>query len=283
MEMSIIDKLMELKQLYEQGILTKEEMEVEKAKILKTSTCEVDSPNNVIQPVEDAKSAFASTSNEENHRRKNKVRIGIIAVIVMAIVAVIVYFLNKQTEPTEAITNGFELIKIENDDNPSEVEPDIEDTESSTSMTINVKNKFKDLLKNCKWIMHDGGFQYPDFFEHYEKFLIDIPASVDVYTYDSVDLCFWGGLGAWSVADEFPSEGIYLSPYETVKNITYQSKGIASGYTNSGKIYYLKQKIYGEDVVHSNVLVLIYPPEYDKSVEKLTNMIISAPLKRDEL
>ena len=31
-----IDKLMELKQLYEQGILTKEEMEVEKRKILGT-------------------------------------------------------------------------------------------------------------------------------------------------------------------------------------------------------------------------------------------------------
>ena len=34
MTKSIIDKLMELKQLYEQGILTKEEMETEKQKIL---------------------------------------------------------------------------------------------------------------------------------------------------------------------------------------------------------------------------------------------------------
>ena len=34
MAKSNIDKLMELKQLYEQGILTKEEMEVEKQKIL---------------------------------------------------------------------------------------------------------------------------------------------------------------------------------------------------------------------------------------------------------
>ena len=36
MEKSNIDKLMELKQLYEQGILTKEEMEAEKKKILGT-------------------------------------------------------------------------------------------------------------------------------------------------------------------------------------------------------------------------------------------------------
>ena len=38
---SNIDKLMELKQLYEQGILTKEEMEAEKAKILNASTPKV--------------------------------------------------------------------------------------------------------------------------------------------------------------------------------------------------------------------------------------------------
>ena len=46
MAKSNIDKLMELKQLYEQGILTKEEMEAEKAKILNASTPKVESPNN---------------------------------------------------------------------------------------------------------------------------------------------------------------------------------------------------------------------------------------------
>lgn len=51
-----IDKLMELKQLYEQGILTKEEMEVEKQKILNNSTSKkpersVQDPEPRIEPV----------------------------------------------------------------------------------------------------------------------------------------------------------------------------------------------------------------------------------------
>ena len=56
MAKSNIDKLMELKQLYEQGILTKEEMEVEKQKILNNSTSKkpersVQDPEPRIEPV----------------------------------------------------------------------------------------------------------------------------------------------------------------------------------------------------------------------------------------
>ena len=40
-----IDKLMELKQLYEQGILSKEEMEAEKKKILGIAAPKTESPN----------------------------------------------------------------------------------------------------------------------------------------------------------------------------------------------------------------------------------------------
>ena len=67
-----------------------------------------------------------------------------------------------------------------------------------------------------------------------------------------------------------------LSPTEIVKNITYRSdsKGIASGYTQNGNIYYLKQKMMpGTDVVHSKVLVLIYPPSEQKKVSTLINIV----------
>ena len=267
---SNIDKLMELKQLYEQGILTKEEMEVEKVKVINSPIQKAESPNNRIPSIKSLESSSVSTNDENKHNRNNRIILGIATVIVVAIVAVIGFNLNKQTEPK--IKDDIELTQVAGDD-MNDVITDIEGIDSSTSATVNAKNKVEKLLMNCKWIRHEGGFQYPDSFEYYNEFLIDIPASVDVYTYDSVDICYWGGLGAWSVADEFPSEGIYLSPNETVKNITYQSKGITSGYTNSGKIYYLKQKFYGEDVIHSNVLVLIYPTEYNKSVEKLTKMV----------
>ena len=50
MAKSQIDKLMELKQLYERGILTKEEMEIEKKKILGESSKEEHQPSIPSQP-----------------------------------------------------------------------------------------------------------------------------------------------------------------------------------------------------------------------------------------
>lgn len=270
---SQIDNLMELKLLYEQGILTKEEMETEKAKILNAPTLKVESPNNEIPPIEAAESSFASTRDEENHSRNNKVIFGIASLIVVAIVAVIGFYLNKQTE--SKVTDDIELTQLAGD-NMNETITDTDGIDTSSSATINAKNKVDDLLKNSNWIMHGDGFQYPASFKHHQVFLDEIPADVEIYTYDSIELCYWPSLGVWLVADEFPSQGLYLSPTETVKNITYraESKGIASGYTNSGKIYYLKQMImHGEGVDHSKFIVLINPPEYNKAVEKITNMI----------
>ena len=270
---SQIDKLMELKLLYEQGILTKEEMESEKAKILNSSTQKVESPNNRIPSDETLESSFVSISDDNKHNRNNKIILGIATVFVVVIVAVIGFYLNKQTEPK--VTDDIELAQLAGDD-MNETITDAEGIDSSTSATINAKNKVEDLLKNCNWIKHDDGFQYPASFKHHQVFLDEIPADVEVYTYDSIELCYWPLLGVWSVTDEFPSQGLYLSPTETVKNITYraESKGIASGYTNSGKIFYLKRKImHGEGVDHSKFLVLINPPEYNKAVEKITNMI----------
>ena len=47
MEQSAIDKLMELKRLYEAGILTKEELEAEKQKVLENETAK-ETPQSVI-------------------------------------------------------------------------------------------------------------------------------------------------------------------------------------------------------------------------------------------
>ena len=274
MEKSNIDKLMELKQLYEQGILTKEEMEAEKAKILNTVALKEESINRNVSPNDAIESSTSSPS--VNNRHNNKVIFGIATFIVVAIVAVICYYLNKQSESPKLATDDIELSQLAGADDMNEAKTDTEGTDSPTSIIINTNNKVEGLLKNCNWIKHSDGFQYPEFFEQHQVFLDEIPADVEIYNYDSIELCYWPSLGVWSVADEFPSEGLYLSPTETVKNVTYraESKGIASGYTNSGKIYYLKQKImHGEGVDHSKFLVLINPTEYNKSVEKITNMV----------
>lgn len=112
MEKSNIEELMKLKQLYEQGILTKEEMEAEKTKILSTSTPKVDSLNNEVPPIEEAESSFVSTGEEGKHSRNKKALFGIAAVIVVAIVAVIGFFLNDQTGSEEALIGDIELTKL---------------------------------------------------------------------------------------------------------------------------------------------------------------------------
>ena len=132
-------------------------------------------------------------------------------------------------------------------------------------------------LKDKSWSWHiDGEFKYPSTYKRSKLWIDDVPAFVEVFSGGKIQLCFWPLLGAWSTQIDFPEEGVWLSPTEKVKNITYRadSKGIASGYTQNGNIYYLKQKMMpGADVVHSKVLVLIYPPSEQKKVSSLINIV----------
>jgi hypothetical protein len=151
MAKSNIDKLMELKQLYEQGILTKEEMESEKAKILNAPTPKVESPNNEIPPVEDAESSFASTSEEENHGRNNKVIIGIAAAIVVAIVVIVALYHNKNNEPKEVAADDVELAQLTDEakqDSQEETEDFYKECISLEQVFAVKDNKTSDKLVN---------------------------------------------------------------------------------------------------------------------------------------
>lgn len=273
MAKSNIDKLMKLKQLYEQGILTKEEMEIEKKKTLLEDVSKGEQQPSAPPKPEPHNTSAYNTKELSNTKGKEvpffqKYKTYIFVGIGILIAGSIYLFYSS-------------VIKKESSKPPTPAEIirriDAELGDDIGIQTNSELSKFEDLLKNCNWIKHDDGFHYPAFFKYHKVFLDEIPADVEIYTYDSIELCYWPSLGVWSVADEFPSQGLYLSPTETVKNITYraESKGIASGYTNSGKIYYLKQKImHGEGVDHSKFLVLINTPEYNKAVEKITNMIV---------
>ena len=133
----------------------------------------------------------------------------------------------------------------------------------------------KKTTKTWRW-HSEGGFKYPSSYNHSETFVDEVPASVEVFSKGDIQLCYWSLLGMWSTLGEFPEEGVWLSPTERVKNVTYRavSKGIASGYTQNGNIYYLKQKItYGGEVKHSRVLVLIHPQSKKNKVSTLTNLV----------
>ena len=112
---SQIEQLLELKQLYEQGILTKEEMEAEKKKILGAAAPKAESPNREIQPVETTESSDTSTF-DDNHNHKNKVILGFATVVVAIIVAVIALYFNKQKEPKEVATDQKEMVEVEGED-----------------------------------------------------------------------------------------------------------------------------------------------------------------------
>ena len=142
---------------------------------------------------------------------------------------------------------------------------------------INIIDENDDEELTDNWHLHsDGAFKYPKSFSHEETFVEEVPASVEVYSQGDVQLCYWPMLGMWSTFAEFPEEGVWLSPTERVKDVTYraESKFIVSGYTQNGNVFYLKQKIIsGGEVRHSKVLVLINPPSMKDKVTALTNEV----------
>ena len=122
----------------------------------------------------------------------------------------------------------------------------------------------------------DGAFKYPGSFSHTKLFVDDVPGMVEVFSKENIQLCFWQLLGFWSTEAGFPEKGVWLSPKERVGSVTYRAKSqdIVSGYTQDGNIYYLKQKIlFGGEVKHSSVLVLIYPPSEQNNVSELINVV----------
>ena len=133
----------------------------------------------------------------------------------------------------------------------------------------------QNLSKTWRW-HSDGSFKYPITYKHSETFVEDVPANVEVFSNGKILLCYWPMLGMWSTFADFPEEGVWLSPAERVKTVTYRAKSklIASGYTQNGNIFYLNQKILsGGEVRHSKVLVLIYPQSEKKKVSALMNVV----------
>ena len=106
---SQIEQLFKLKQLYESGVLTKEEMEAEKAKILGTATPKDECPTKEAAPVETQVSSTDSTTNEEKHRSHNKSIIGIAITAIIIVVGIIVLNLNRQNESAYDSKDDVEL------------------------------------------------------------------------------------------------------------------------------------------------------------------------------
>lgn len=110
---SQIEQLLELKQLYESGVLTKEEIEAEKAKILDRATPKDDFSTRETAPVERQVSSTDSTIYEKKHRNHNKSIIGIAITAIIIVVGIIVLNLNRQNESTRVSKDNVELSQQE--------------------------------------------------------------------------------------------------------------------------------------------------------------------------
>ena len=131
-------------------------------------------------------------------------------------------------------------------------------------------------MDKVKWKKSGLGFTYPSFFVAREVYDDDIPALYYTYSWRKVMLGYCS-LGAWAVVDDnFPNEGQQLIDKVKMKKITYKprGKGVFSGLTNDGRIFYLKCKpTEGGMVTHLEVLALIYPKSYQKGADVLIKQI----------
>lgn len=184
----------------------------------------------------------------------------------------ILYFVGAYILLSNSCTN-----KVSNIDNRTEDTIQVECDTIGTSDIQPESDSFESKMENPKWIALSEGFSLPDFMNTpTETFVEDVPASVITYKYDDVELCYWPLLGNWAVRD-FPSEGCYVSSEATIRDITYkqESKGIYSGYTTDGRIYYLKIKVMDDEVQHLKVLALIYPKAKQDSADNLIKSVQS--------
>ena len=130
-------------------------------------------------------------------------------------------------------------------------------------------------LENSGWTRTKYGFSVPDcMYGGDELFVDEVPASVITWSIDDVTLCYWPGMGAWAVTD-YPDQEMFVSANTQIKNVTYSSRtGVYSGYTTDGRIWYMKKHLLeGREVVHADVLVLIYPKEKQGEVSRLIDEV----------
>lgn len=173
MEKQTIDKLMEIKQLYEAGILTKEEMEAEKAKILHSSdgkTDKQDEPN--VEETESAPDAqplpmdntgrivFDEPIREQTKVQRNPVNDGSInknllwvaLAVVVILVIVLVAVNNKSSNKNDYTSNNEEYVDVDScitDDNSN---PVVIEEEGSIDMSNFIEEgSDEDFEINCPW------------------------------------------------------------------------------------------------------------------------------------
>ena len=142
---------------------------------------------------------------------------------------------------------------------------------------VQTEETLAQLLAKAEWEVADGGYRYPKFMRRTDSFVADVPASVKVCNWTDVDLCYWPLIGAWAVDNEsFPVKKCYVTASALIDDVTYkaESKGIFSGHTADGRIFYLKKSFSeGDATRHVRVLAIVYPESLQNDVQPFIDMI----------
>ena len=155
MDQNTIDKLMEIKKLYEAGILTKEEMEAEKSKVLHPATT----------PNIESSQTNSSSSQQTGKSNSKWYWIGGIGIIVLIIVLV----LKKNSEPTyynEPVTEEVTESSVSPDAPTTitaEEEPKVEATETGAwaGRTVIEGGMYRNCLTSASInLVSDGNNKY---------------------------------------------------------------------------------------------------------------------------
>ena len=226
----------------------------------------------IVTPTKSVNNTYSTVVNkEESNSTRNVIIGGIICVVLVFIYIATRGSGNSYDSPAPVVQNANQVVSAPPSYNQS---APVSDTKTQSPAEM-----FDSKINSCRWLRNTSGtynFNYPDFMSLSSYFMEDVPADVEVYSWQTVQLAYWPLLGAWAV-DSFAESGNWISNNAQISNVTYklERKGIYSGYTTDGRIYYLKKKILdGGEVPHATVLALIYTEDFRDHMDELTNLVM---------
>lgn len=138
-------------------------------------------------------------------------------------------------------------------------------------------------INESGWTTTSMGYSYPSSFTVDDNVEDDDGNLVDVYKYKDVELSDWL-LPSWAVIDEYyPIVGSMVGRSSRISSISYTNNSVYSGYTDDGRIFYLKVLIAdGGEVPQALTLSLVYPQNYQHEVRQLIEMVRTWKLPKEQ-
>lgn len=292
MDESKIKQLLELRELKERGVLTAEEVEIEKRKILADS---VSVKNDRPTPAAGAESNAVNSKKEiiyeyfddaEQKSRKNMLWLVAVGIVVVGVIVAVIIastaksidddnfsFFNNAIDSAAAADSAIESVDDHDDSSFAEpFYPPVYDGDFNSS------------LADANWVSTGKGFSVPSVMKKAKDDFSDL-----VYSSGPVDICYEVMTYRGAVGN-FPDVSHVLANGSTIESITYSAPkhSIYSGYLTDGRVFYMK--VGAEDLVDASheigddicigglyampYLTAVYPKSYEKACEKIIKMVM---------